>query len=101
MSEIITHKSPDMATLDIDALRIELMRDILDTDDLEVLRTVKRSLTHALAKVKQQQVVREEEVEYISKQEILNGIREGLTEFYQAKKAGEELPDAEDLFNEL
>ncbi|MBC5634100.1 hypothetical protein [Parabacteroides hominis] len=90
-----------MATLDIDALRIELMRDILDTDDLEVLRTVKRSLTHALAKVKQQQVVREEEVEYISKQEILNGIREGLTEFYQAKKAGKELPDAEDLFNEL
>lgn len=89
-----------MATLDIDALRIELMRDILDTDDLEVLRTVKRSLTHALAKVKQQQVVREEEVEYISKQEILNGIREGLTEFYQAKKAGKELPDAEDLFNE-
>ena len=77
------------------------MRDILDTDDLEVLRTVKRSLTHALAKVKQQQVVREEEVEYISKQEILNGIREGLTEFYQAKKAGKELPDAEDLFNEL
>lgn len=90
-----------MATLDIDALRIELMRDILDTDDLEVLRTVKRSLTHALAKVKQQQVVREGEVEYISKQEILNGIREGLTEFYQAKKAGKELPDAEDLFNEL
>ena len=90
-----------MATLDIDALRIELMRDILDTDDLEVLRTVNRSLTHALAKVKQQQVVREEEVEYISKQEILNGIREGLTEFYQAKKAGKELPDAEDLFNEL
>ncbi|WP_298551164.1 hypothetical protein [uncultured Parabacteroides sp.] len=90
-----------MATLDIDALRIELMRDILDTDDLEVLRTVKRSLTHALAKVKQQQVVREEEVEYISKQEILNGIREGLTEFYQAKKAGKEQKTLEEILNDL
>lgn len=90
-----------MATLDIDALRIELMRDILNTDNLEVLKTVKRSFTHALAKVKEQQVVQEEEVEYISKQEILNGIREGLTEFYQAKKAGKDLPNAEDLFNEL
>ena len=89
-----------MATLDIDALRIELMRDILDTDDLEVLRTVKRSLTHALAKV-QQQVVREEEVEYISKQEILNGIREGLTEFYQAKKAGKEQKTLEEILNDL
>lgn len=90
-----------MATLDIDALRIELMRDILNTDNLEVLKTVKRSFTHALAKVKEQQVVQEEEVEYISKQEILNGIREGLIEFYQAKKAGKDLPNAEDLFNEL
>lgn len=90
-----------MATLDIDALRIELMRDILNTDNLEVLKTVKRSFAHALAKVKEQQVVQEEEVEYISKQEILNGIREGLTEFYQAKKAGKDLPNAEDLFNEL
>lgn len=77
------------------------MRDILDTDDLEVLRTVKRSLTHALAKVKQQQVVREEEVEYISKQEILNGIREGLTEFYQAKKAGKEQKTLEEILNDL
>ena len=90
-----------MATLDIDALRRELLLDILDTDDLEVLRTVKRSLTHALAKVKQQQVVREEEVEYISKQEILNGIREGLTEFYQAKKAGKEQKTLEEILNDL
>ena len=52
-----------MATLDVDSLRIELMRDILDTDNIDVLKTVKRSLKHALAKVKEQQVVREEEVD--------------------------------------
>lgn len=42
-----------MAALDVDSLRIELMREILDTEDLDVLRTVKRSLTRALSKVKE------------------------------------------------
>lgn len=77
------------------------MRDILDTDDINVLRTVKRTLVRALAKVKEQQVVKDEEVEYISKQEILDGIRSGLTELSQAKRAGRELPDAEELLHEL
>ena len=51
-----------MTTLDVDSLRIELMRDILDTEDIDVLKTVKRTLTRALAKVKERQVVNEEEV---------------------------------------
>ena len=45
-----------MTTLDVDSLRIELMRDILDTEDIDVLKTVKRTLTRALAKVKERQV---------------------------------------------
>ena len=51
-----------MTTLDVDSLRIELMRYILDTEDIDVLKTVKRTLTRALAKVKERQVVNEEEV---------------------------------------
>ena len=51
-----------MTILDVDSLRIELMRDILDTEDIDVLKTVKRTLTRALAKVKERQVVNEEEV---------------------------------------
>ena len=51
-----------MTTLGVDSLRIELMRDILDTEDIDVLKTVKRTLTRALAKVKERQVVNEEEV---------------------------------------
>ena len=51
-----------MTTLDVDSLRIELMRDILDTEDIDVLKTVKRTLTRALAKVKERQDVNEEEV---------------------------------------
>ena len=45
-----------MTTLDVDSLRIELMRDIQDTEDIDVLKTVKRTLTRALAKVKERQV---------------------------------------------
>lgn len=51
-----------MTILDVDSLRIELMRDILDTEDIDVLKTVKCTLTRALAKVKERQVVNEEEV---------------------------------------
>ena len=89
-----------MAAVDLDALRVELVRDIVATDDLDVLKAVKRTFTRALAKAKES-VVREEQVEYITKQEILDGIREGLTEYYRAKKAGIELPTAEELFDEL
>ena len=46
-------------------------------------------------------LLEEDEVEYISKAEILNGIREGLTEYYTAKKNGKVLPLAEDLLDEL
>ena len=57
-------------------MRVELVRDIVATDDLDVLKAVKRTFTRALAKAKES-VVREEQVEYITKQEILDGIREG------------------------
>ena len=66
-----------MTTGDLDALRVELVRDIVATDDLDVLKAVKRTFTRALAKAKES-VVREE-----------------------AKKAGIKLPTAEELFNEL
>ena len=43
----------------------------------------------------------EEETEHISKQEVLDGIRQGLTEFYRAQRTGQPLKDAEELINEL
>lgn len=89
-----------MTTGDLDALRVELVRDIVATDDLDVLKTVKRTFTRALAKAKES-VVREEQVEYITKQEILDGIREGLTEYYRAKKAGIKQKTLEEVLDEL
>lgn len=89
-----------MTTGDLDALRVELVRDIVATDDLDVLKAVKRTFTLALAKAKES-VVREEQVEYITKQEILDGIREGLTEYYRAKKAGIKQKTLEEVLDEL
>lgn len=43
----------------------------------------------------------EDEVEYISKAEILNGIREGLTEYYTAKKEGKNQKTLEEWLDEL
>ena len=42
-----------MAAVDLDALRVELVRDIVATDDLDVLKAVKRTFTRALAKAKE------------------------------------------------
>ena len=36
-----------MTTGDLDALRVELVRDIVATDDLDVLKAVKRTFTRA------------------------------------------------------
>ncbi|WP_293669099.1 hypothetical protein [uncultured Parabacteroides sp.] len=49
-----------MATYDLDSLRVELVRDILDTDSLEVLRSVKRALSKALSEAKEKEVVKKE-----------------------------------------
>lgn len=39
--------------------------------------------------------------DYISKQEVLDGIRESLMEIREARREGRELPDIKVLLNEL
>lgn len=39
-----------MKTMELDTCRIELIRDILATDDLQVLRTVRRAYRRAVNK---------------------------------------------------
>lgn len=102
-----------MTTMEMDALRIELVRAILDTDDMKVLDSVRRTLRRAREKVAGKRAARpaqepadahlmcEDEVEYITKEEILDGIRQGLTEMYRAKRMGEKLMTGEELLNEL
>jgi lipoate-protein ligase A len=80
--------------MELNAMRGELARDILNIESLELLQKIQRYIKRA---VKTEQ----EEEEYIEKEEILNSIREGLKEVKEARRTGRKLMTAEELLNEL
>lgn len=83
-----------MTTMELNALRGELARDILNIESVELLSKIQRYIKRTLK-------VEQEEVEYIEKEEILNSIREGLKEIKEARRTGRKLMTAEELLNEL
>ena len=83
-----------MTTMELNAMRGELARDILNIESLELLQKIQRYIKRA---VKTEQ----EEEEYIEKEEILNSIREGLKKVKEARRTGQKLMTAEELLNEL
>ena len=83
-----------MTTMELNAMRGELAREILNIENIELLKKVQRYLKRAMKTEK-------EEVEYIEKEEILNSIREGLREIKEAQRTGRKLMSAEELLNEL
>lgn len=80
--------------MELNALRGELARDILNIESVELLSKIQRYIKRTLK-------VEQEEVEYIEKEEILNSIREGLKEIKEARRTGRKLMTAEELLNEL
>ena len=80
--------------MELNALRGELARDILNIESMELLSKIQRYIKRTLK-------VEQEEVEYIEKEEILNSIREGLKEIKEARRTGRKLMTAEELLNEL
>ena len=83
-----------MTTMELNAMRGELAREILNIESMELLQKVQRYIKRAMKTEK-------EEVEYIEKEEILNSIREGLREMKEARLTGRKLMTAEELLNEL
>ena len=83
-----------MTTMELNAMRGELAREILNIENIELLQKVQRYLKRAMK-------VEREEGEYIEKEEILDSIREGLREIKEARRTGRKLMDAEELLNEL
>ena len=83
-----------MTTMELNAMRGELAREILNIESIELLQKVQRYIKRAMKTEK-------EEVEYIEKEEILNSIREGLREIKEARRTGRKLLTAEELLNEL
>lgn len=83
-----------MTTMELNAIRGELARDILNIESLELLHKIQRYVKRAVEK-------EQEEMEYIEKEEILDSIREGLKEIKECRKTGRKLMDAEELLDEL
>ena len=83
-----------MTTMELNAMRGELARDILNIESLELLQKIQRYIKRAIK-------TEQEEEEYIEKEEILNSIREGLKKVKEARRTGQKLMTAEELLNEL
>ena len=83
-----------MTTMELNAMRGELAREILNIESIELLQKVQRYIKRAVK-------VEQEEVKYIEKEEILNSIREGLREIKEARRTGRKLMTAEEVLNEL
>ena len=83
-----------MTTMELNAMRGELARDILNIESMELLQKVQRYLKRAIKEEK-------EEVEYIEKEEILNSIREGLREIKERRRTGRQGMTLQELIDEL
>ena len=83
-----------MTTMELNAMRGDLAREILNIDNIELLQKVQRYLKRAMKTEK-------EEVEYIEKEEILNSIREGLREIKERRRTGRQGMTLQELIDEL
>ena len=83
-----------MTTMELNAMRGELAREILNIESIELLQKVQRYIKRAVK-------VEQEEVEYIEKEEILNSIREGLREIKERRRTGRQGMTLQELIDEL
>lgn len=86
-----------MTTMELNALRGELARTILNIESQDMLYKIQRYLKRNLKKEQGEEC----EMEYIEKEEILDSIRNGLKEIKERQLTGREGMDAEELLNEL
>ena len=83
-----------MTTMELNAMRGELARDILNIESIELLQKIQRYIKRAVK-------VEQEETEYIEKEEILNSIREGLKEIKERRRTGRQGMTLQELIDEL
>lgn len=83
-------------SMELDAMKAALARDILNTDNSEILKKVRKVFERAK---KELNVTTEDEV--ISKDEVLSQIATSLQEVKRARKRGARLQSLEELIDEL
>ena len=89
--------------VDLSIKRDALVSQLYSVDNVDVIEKVQRALNRAMSAVKQATVkkVEEDDVEYISKEELEDVYLNAFTELCRAKKEGWKLKSAEELLHEL
>lgn len=82
-----------MTTIELDARKVRLAREILNVDNIEVLDKLQKAFNRVISKAN---TTKEDDVEYISKEEILAGIDAGLKDLKAGRKTS-----AREFLNEL
>lgn len=82
-----------MTTIELDARKVQLTREILNVDSIEVLDKLQKAFNRVISKAN---TSKEDDVEYISKEEILAGIDAGLKDLKAGRKTS-----AREFLNEL
>lgn len=86
-----------MKTMELEAKKASLVRDILiEVDDMEFLKKLQKAFDRVKSQVK-----KEEDTEYIGKEEILEGIDAGLKEMQERKRSGRKAKTLQALIDEL
>lgn len=82
-----------MTTIELDARKVQLTREILNVDSIEVLDKLQKAFNRVISKAN---TAKEDDAEYISKEEILAGIDAGLKDLKAGRKTS-----AREFLNEL
>lgn len=93
-----------MSAVSLESLQNEVIRDVLNINDVNVLKKVKDLLRREERKASEAEVpsvVSEDEVPYMTKEEILANFDQACKELKLNLEGKLELKKAEDLLNEL
>ena len=93
-----------MSAVSLETLQNEVIRDVLNINDINVLKKVKNLLKREERKVSRVEVpsvVSEDEVPYMTKEEILANFDQACKELKLNLEGKLELKNAEDLLDEL
>ncbi len=85
-----------MTTMELDARKLRLVRDILNVEDVHIIDQLQRSFNRQVAKRSVSA-----DTEYISKEELLAGIGQGLKEMQERKRSGKKAMTLDELIDEL
>ena len=82
--------------------RDALLRQLLEVDDISVIKKVQSALKRALSTVKETAAQKEEEeVEYITKEEQEEMLLDAFTEMFRARKEGIKRKTLQEVIDEL